>query len=113
MPKRMPKRIALAPGLAKYTTYRLAQQTSLLKERRKAREELASAKAKRGGCGTPWPRLRGRLARLEFAAKILQLIVGPVCCLSLRSALGILFGPTSLVEFGNVSDTGVRKMQVW
>ena len=38
--------IALAPGLAKYTTDRLAQQTSLLKERRKAREEMASAKAK-------------------------------------------------------------------
>ena len=38
--------IALAPGLAKYTTDRLAQQPSLVKERRKAREEVASAKAK-------------------------------------------------------------------
>ena len=38
--------IALAPGLAKHTTDQLASQTSILKERRKAREELASAKAK-------------------------------------------------------------------
>ena len=37
--------VALAPMLAKHTTEQLAQQTSILKERRKAREEAASAKA--------------------------------------------------------------------
>ena len=37
--------VALAPGLAKHTTEKLSQQTSILKERRKAREEAASAKA--------------------------------------------------------------------
>lgn len=37
--------VALSPGIAKHTTDKLAQQTAILKERRKAREELASSKA--------------------------------------------------------------------
>ena len=38
--------VAFAPGLAKYTTDQLSAQTGILKERRKAREEFAAAKAK-------------------------------------------------------------------
>jgi hypothetical protein len=38
--------VALAPGLAKHTTDQLAAQTSILKEKRKAREEAAQAKGK-------------------------------------------------------------------
>ena len=40
--------VALAPDLAKYTSDKLSAQTGILKERRKAREEIAAAKAKGG-----------------------------------------------------------------
>ena len=41
--------VAMAPGLAKHQADKLSQQTAILKEQRKAREELASAKARARG----------------------------------------------------------------
>lgn len=41
----------MAPMLAKCTTDRLAQQTDIPKQRRKAREEFATAKAKTKASG--------------------------------------------------------------
>ena len=45
----MRRGIALAPGLAEQTTKKLTAEVEILKQRRKAREEVAAAKGKEKG----------------------------------------------------------------